>query len=572
MKRSNNKNIRDDTAYLYERISRDDDLVGDSYSIANQKKLLIKAAKEKGYSKIVHFCDDGISGVTMNRPEFQKMLHQLEMGMASAVFVKDLSRLGRNYLEVGRLTEEFFPEHDVRLVAVSDNIDTCDGDDELAPIKNLFNEWYARDISRKRRASNKIKGNSGIPLGPPPYGYMKNPDNPSMWIVDEEAAAVVRRVVSLRFDGYGPEQIAQILTENKILCPTAYAVSKGISRAWRRTNPDPYFWKSQTVAKMFTQQEYCGDIVNFKTYSKSYKNQKRYRNDPENMSIFRDVNTPIIDRETFEKLQELVSRGTRKRPTTFDPPNIFAGMVRCADCGKNLHYHFNQRNHDIKYFNCPSYNMGKRKTCFNPHYIRVDFLEQIVLSEIRRLTRFACHYEDVFTKAVADYSQKAMETEQRVRQSELKALVARDKELDMLFEKIYEDNATGKISDERFKKLAEKYEDEQQSISERIDELKKRYDEVASRVANTDTFLQAVRKYTRIRKLTPRVLTELIDHIDIHEPEMVAGSRKQRIIIYYNCIGAIDIPEEVAIPLPQISVNTRKGVTVTYEPSQSAAG
>ena len=572
MKRSNNKNIRDDTAYLYERISRDDDLVGDSYSIANQKKLLIKAAKEKGYSKIVHFCDDGISGVTMNRPEFQKMLHQLEMGMASAVFVKDLSRLGRNYLEVGRLTEEFFPEHDVRLVAVSDNIDTCDGDDELAPIKNLFNEWYARDISRKRRASNKIKGNSGIPLGPPPYGYMKNPDNPSMWIVDEEAAAVVRRVVSLRFDGYGPEQIAQILTENKILCPTAYAVSKGISRAWRRTNPDPYFWKSQTVAKMFTQQEYCGDIVNFKTYSKSYKNQKRYRNDPENMSIFRDVNTPIIDRETFEKLQELVSRGTRKRPTTFDPPNIFAGMVRCADCGKNLHYHFNQRNHDIKYFNCPSYNMGKRKTCFNPHYIRVDFLEQIVLSEIRRLTRFACHYEDVFTKAVADYSQKAMETEQRVRQSELKALVARDKELDMLFEKIYEDNATGKISDERFKKLAEKYEDEQQSISERIDELKKRYDEAASRVANTDTFLQAVRKYTRIRKLTPRVLTELIDHIDIHEPEMIAGSRKQRIVIYYNCIGAIDIPEEAAIPLPQISVNTRKGVTVTYEPSQSAAG
>ena len=218
MKRSNNKNIRDDTAYLYERISRDDDLVGDSYSIANQKKLLIKAAKEKGYSKIVHFCDDGISGVTMNRPEFQKMLHQLEMGMASAVFVKDLSRLGRNYLEVGRLTEEVFPEHDVRLVAVSDNIDTCDGDDELAPIKNLFNEWYARDISRKRRASNKIQGNSGIPLGPPPYGYMKNPDNPSMWIVDEEAAAVVRRVVSLRFDGYGPEQIAQILTENKIVC------------------------------------------------------------------------------------------------------------------------------------------------------------------------------------------------------------------------------------------------------------------------------------------------------------------------------------------------------------------
>lgn len=571
MKRSNSKNILNETAFLYERISRDDDLVGDSYSISNQKKLLIRAAKEKGYTKLVHFCDDGISGVTMNRPEFQKMLRQLEMGMASAVFVKDLSRLGRNYLEVGKLTEEFFPEHNIRLVAVSDNIDSAEGEDELAPIKNLFNEWYARDISKKRRASNKIKGNSGIPLGPPPYGYMKDPNEPTKWIIDEEAAAVVRRIVSLRFDGFGPEQIAQILTENQILCPLEYAAAKGNRKANRRTNPNPYFWKSQTVARMLSLEEYCGDVINFKTYSKSYKNKRRLVNDPENMSVFRDVHPPIIDRETFAKLKALMEQGTRKRPTNFDPPNMFSGMLRCADCGKNLHYHFNQRNHDIKYFNCPSYNMGKRKTCFNPHYIRLDFLEEIVMSEIKRLTRFACHHEDTFTKVVADYTQKAMESEQRVRQGELKALMTRDKELDVLFERIYEDNVAGKISDERFRKLGAKYEEEQKTIEERIDELKRRFDETACRVANTDLFLEAVRKYTRIRKLTPRILTELIDHIDVHEPQMVNGSRIQRIVIYYNCIGAIEIPDEVAIPLPQISVNTRRGVTVTYEPVKSVA-
>lgn len=315
--------------------------------------------------------------LTMKRPEFQEMLRQLSLGMATAVFVKDLSRLGRNYLEVGRLTEEFFAEYDVRLVAVSDNIDTFEGEDELAPIKNLFNEWYARDISKKRRTSNRIKGNSGIPLGTPPYGYMKDPDDPTRWIIDEEAAAVVRRIVSLRFDGYGPEQIAQILTDNQILCPLEYAAAKGIRKANRRTNSDPFFWKSQTIAKMLVQQEYCGDVINFKTYSKSYKNKKRYVSEPEDMAIFRNRHAAIIDRDTFEKLQALVTRGSRKKPTQFDPPNMFAGIVRCADCGKNLHYHFNQKNHDIKYFNCPSYNMGKRKTCFDPHYIRVDFLSRL---------------------------------------------------------------------------------------------------------------------------------------------------------------------------------------------------
>lgn len=564
MARSSKKHKREDTAFLYTRISRDDDLVGDSYSISNQKKLLAKAAKDLGYTNLVYFCDDGVSGVTMNRPDFVEMIKQLELGKAAAVFVKDLSRLGRNYIEVGRLTEEFFPEHDIRLVAVSDGIDTCEGESEFAPIKNLFNEWYARDISKKRRISYKIKGNSGIPIGPPPYGYILRPDGSGLWDIDEDAAAVLRKIASLRLDGLGTNQIAEWLTEHKILTPVAYKKLKGQTTR-HKPNENPYLWKNASIYKLLTMQEYCGDVINFKTYSKSYKNKKRHPNDPENMVIFRDVNPAIWSRDTFERLQTL-SEGTRKRKPKEGEQNMFAGFLKCADCGRNLNYHFNQRNHDIKYFNCPGYNQGKRKICQSTHYIRVDFLEQVVLSEIRRLTRFACRHEDAFTTAVADYSKKAMEMDQRVRESELRALMARDNELDLLFEKIYEDNALGKISDERFKKLADKYEEEQQSISDRISELKQKFDEATSKVANTDTFLAAVRKYTKIKKLTPRILAELIDHIEVHQAEIVEGGQTQRIVIVYNCIGAIEIPEEVNIPLPQITMKTRQGVAVTYDP------
>ena len=265
MKQSNNKKSRDVTAFLYERLSRDDNLEGESYSIGNQKKLLTKVAKEKGYTNLVHFLDDGISGVTMDRPGFVEMIQQLEQGKAAAVFVKDLSRLGRNYIEVGRLTEEFFPEHDIRLVAVSDNIDTAEGDNELAPIRNLFNEWYARDISKKRRISNKIKGNAGEPMGQPPYGYMKDPDNPKHWIVDDDAAQVVKRIYGMTLDGMGTEQIAAQLEREEILTPRAYWLKKGVKRPGKGKQQPPTKWNSSTITKILSLQEYCGDILNFKT-------------------------------------------------------------------------------------------------------------------------------------------------------------------------------------------------------------------------------------------------------------------------------------------------------------------
>ena len=387
MRQSNNKKSRDVTAFLYERLSRDDNLEGESYSIGNQKKLLTKVAKEKGYTNLVHFLDDGISGVTMDRPGFVEMIRQLEQGRAAAVFVKDLSRLGRNYIEVGRLTEEFFPEHDIRLVAVSDNIDTAEGENELAPIRNLFNEWYARDISKKRRISNKIKGNAGEPMGQPPYGYIKDPDNPKRWIVDDEAAQVVRRIYSMTLEGYGTEQIATQLKRDEILTPRAYWLKKGIKRPGKGKQQPATKWNSSTVTKILSLQEYCGDILNFKTYSKSYKNKKRLENDRENWVIFKDVHEPIIERSVFEQVQQ--KRGKiRKRRTNEGEHNMFSGLLVCADCGSNLHFHFNQGNPEIKYFNCSNYR-GNRGSCTSTHYIRVDFLEQVVLGEIRRLTKFA---------------------------------------------------------------------------------------------------------------------------------------------------------------------------------------
>ena len=563
MKQSNNnKKSRDVTAFLYERLSRDDNMDGESYSIGNQKKLLTKVAKEKGYTNLVHFFDDGISGVTMDRPGFADMIQQLEQGKAAAVFVKDLSRLGRNYIEVGRLTEEFFPNHDIRLVAVSDNIDTDEGENELAPIRNLFNEWYARDISKKRRISNKIKGNAGEPMGQPPYGYIKDPENPKRWIVDEEAAQVVRRIYRMTLEGVGTEQIAAKLEEDGILTPRAYWHSKGINRPGKVKDLPPTHWNSSSVIKMLSVQEYCGDILNFKTYSKSYKNKKRLENDRENWAIFKDVHEPIIERAVFEQVQQ--KRGKmRKRQAKDGERSMFSGLLVCADCGSNLHFHFNQGNPEIKYFNCSNYK-GNRGTCGSTHYVRVDFLEQVVLGEIRRLTKYAGLYEDDFLKEVIGHSRQAEETERRLKEKELKSLLARDDELDGLFERIYEDNVSGKLSDDRFAKMSRRYEEEQKELSEKIKKLRSEIEKQNSRAASTDMFVSIVRKYTRARKLTPRMLNELVEKIEVYNAEKIDGEWVQRLRIHYNCVGEMNIPNEPELPIPAVTVNTRKGVFVSY--------
>ena len=504
----------------------------------------------------------------MDRPGFVEMICQLEQGKAAAVFVKDLSRLGRNYIEVGRLTEEFFPDHDIRLVAVSDNIDTAEGENELAPIRNLFNEWYARDISKKRRISNKIKGNAGEPMGQPPYGYIKDPNDPKHWIVDDEAAQVVRRVYSMTLEGFGTEQIATQLEKDGVLTPRAYWLTKGIKRPGKGKQQPPTKWNSSTITKILSLQEYCGDILNFKTYSKSYKNKKRIDNDRENWVVFQDVHEAIIERAVYEQVQQ--KRGKiRKRRTNNGEHNMFSGLLVCADCGSNLHFHFNQGNPEIKYFNCSNYK-GNRGTCTSTHYVRVDFLEEVVLGEIRRLTKFASLYEDEFVKAVIGHSQQAEQTDRKLKEKELKTLLARDEELDGLFERIYEDNVSGKLSDDRFAKMSRRYEDEQKELAEKIKKLRSEIEKQSSRSMTTDMFIGLVRKYTRARKLTPRMLNELIEKIEVFNAEKIDGVWEQRLRIHYNCVGTIEIPTVLPLPIPEVSVNTRKGVVVNYAPCELA--
>ena len=557
------------TAALYCRLSRDDNMDSESNSIQNQRKILQKAAKDKGYTDTVFFVDDGITGTTMKRPGFQKMLTAIEAGYISAVFVKDLSRLGRNYIEVGKLTEEFFPLHDIRLVAVSDGVDSDEGEDDFTPFKNIMNEYYAKDISKKRRIVNKMKGNAGVPLSPPPYGYIKNPNNPRFWVVEPEAAEVVRRIYRMALEGYGLAEIAARLAADGVVNPTYYWRSRGTSRGGSKSTVEPTKWGHTTVKKILTLQEYCGDVINFKSYSKSYKMKKRIENPEENRAIFLNVHEAIIDRQTWEKVQALQKGTRRKKPTVTQEPSVFSGLLKCPECGGNLNFHFNQNNHDIKFFSCQNHNSGYRK-CSKTHYIRLDFLEQVVLYEVKRLACFASEYENDFIKAMIGRSAKVAENTALRKQRELDALTARDRELDMLFERLYEDNVAGKIDDARFAKMSKRYEQEQGENAKKIKALRLELKKDESKRMDIDDFLETVRRYTDAATITKRMVAELIDHIEVYHAEKQDGITNQRVVIHYNCIGAFDVPDRRKIPEADIIMETRKGVALSYAPEQVA--
>lgn len=557
------------TAALYCRLSRDDNMDTESNSIQNQKKLLQKVAREKGYTDTLFFVDDGITGTTMKRPGFQKMLTAIEAGYISTVFVKDLSRLGRNYIEVGKLTEEFFPQYDVRLVAVSDGVDSDEGDNEFTPFRNIMNEWYAKDISKKRKIVNKMKGNAGIPLSQPPYGYIKNPDDPRFWVVDSKAADVVRRIYDMALEGYGLAEIANALGRDGIVNPTYYWRSKGVNRSGSKSTLEPTKWGHTTVKKILTLQEYCGDVINFKSYSKSYKMKRRIQNPEENQAIFLNVHEPIIDRVTWEKVQSLQKGTWRKKPTVTQEPSVFSGRLKCPECGGNLNFHFNQKNHDIKFFSCQNHNSGLRK-CSATHYIRLDFLEQVVLYEVNRLAAFANEYEHDFVKAMLGRSAKVAENDRARKQRELNSLLARDKELDMLFERLYEDNVAGKIDDARFARMSKRYEQEQGEISAKVKALRLELKKAEGQQLDMEGFLETVRRYTHVTKITQRMVSELIDHIDVYHAEKQDGVTNQQVVIHYNCIGAFEVPDRRKIPEADIIMETRKGVAVSYAPAQIA--
>ena len=565
LKRSDNKTIHG-TAALYCRLSRDDNMDSESNSIQNQKKILQKAAKDKGYTDTIFFVDDGITGTTMKRPGFQKMIAAIEAGYISAVFVKDLSRLGQNYIEVGKLTEEFFPLHDVRLVAVSDGVDSDEGEDDFTPFKNIMNEYYAKDISKKRRIVNKMKGNAGIPLSPPPYGYIKNPDDPRFWVIDPEASEVVRRIYRMALDGYGLAETAAALGADGIVNPTYYWRSRGTSRGGSKSTVEPTKWGHTTIKKILTTQEYCGDVINFKSYSKSYKMKRRIENPEENRAIFLNVHEPIIDRPTWEKVQALKAGTRRKRPTVTREPSVFSGYLKCPECGGNLNFHFNQGNHDIKFFSCQNHNSGLRK-CSSTHYIRLDFLEQVVLYEVHRLACFANEYENDFIKAMVGRSAKVAENDRVRKKRELDGLLARDGELDMLFERLYEDNVSGKIDDVRFAKMSKRYEQEQGENAKKIKALQLELKKLEDKQMNVDTFLETVRRYTDATTITKRMVAELIQYIEVYPAVKEDGITNQRVTIHYNCIGAFEVPDRRKIPERDILLETRKGVALSYAPA-----
>ena len=412
-----------------------------------------------------------------------------------------------------------------------------------------------------------VKGNAGEPLSPPPYGYTKDP-NGKGWIVDEEAAAVVRRIFKMTLEGLGTEQIAVTLTNERILTPTFYWHEKGIRKARRLPDREPHKWNNSTVITILSRQEYCGDVLNFKTYAKSFKLKKRIKNDEADMAIFKDMHEPIVDRAVWERIRD--KRGkVRKRKTSEGEKNMFSGFLVCADCGSNLWYHFNQKNHEIKYFNCSSYNTH-RGNCPTSHHIRVDFLEQVILQEIRRLTKFAKHYEDEFAELVMGHSKHNDVSYRKNKQKELYAMNARDRELDNLFNRMYEDNASGKIDDERFARMSKQYSLEQKNLAEKIKMISAELEKQTDKAMTRDMFISTVRKYTRAKKLSELMLNELIERIEVYHAEKVDGVHRQKLTIHYNCIGSIEIPNVFPLPQPDIQFLARKGVVVSYSPSQIA--
>lgn len=522
---------------LYCRLSQDDKQEGDSNSIINQKKILKKYAMDKGYTNIRFYIDDGISGTTFNRPGFQSMIADVEAGKVKRVIVKDMSRLGRDYLQVGMYTEIFFPEHDVHFIAVNDGVDSNQEDNEFTPFRNIINEWYAKDTSKKIRAVKRSKGMAGEHIGShPPYGYMKNPENKKEWIVDEEAAEVVREIFRLCVSGYGPTQIAHILTERKILCPTYYALEKG-GKPRTALPADKFAWNGPVVAKILDRMDYLGHTVNFKTHVKSYKVHKTIHNSPDQWKVFEGTHEAIIDKETFEIVQKI--RAGKRRPTRMGEMPMFSGLLYCADCGRKLSFHRKADEPAEKHhYLCENYRSNTANCTM--HYIRNVVVERIVLENLKEVIRYVSDYEDDFVRMVMDADMKQKNRELAQQKRRLAEIQKRIGELDTIFQRIYEDNIIGKLSDERFMKMSKGYEDEQRTLQAEADTIQNELQREEKKSVDVKRFLAVVKKYTDLTELTPEILREFVDRIIIHAPDKSSGRRLQEIEIIYNHIGEFD--------------------------------
>ena len=546
---------------LYERLSRDDELAGDSNSIVNQKSYLQSYADQHGFSNCVHYTDDGWSGGNFDRPAWKELVEDIEAGKVATVLVKDMSRIGRDYLQTGYFTEVLFRQHDVRFIAIANNVNSNDpGSNEFTPFMNIMNEWYLRDQSRKMRTAIRIKGTSGKPTGNhAPYGYKKDPEDKDHWLIDEEAAAVVRRIFHLSIEGYGPSEIATILTKDKVESPGYYLAQRNRGTMQHRIDPErKYDWYGGTVLVMLGKQEYMGHTVNFRSHKPSYKSKKIKWNDPSEWVIYENTHEPIVDPETWQLAQH--KKGTKTRIDTTGLANPLTGFVYCADCGEKMYNSRHRRNPnddsgglDADSYNCSTYSRTRSretKVCCN-HYISTKAIRTLLLDAIRTICQRAVADPEAFARQMRAEAQIQHDAAAK----ELKKNLARDRkrctELDALFQKLYESYATGKITEKRFEMMAANYEAEQAELEQRIADGQQELDKYRQDEVRIDKFLELTKKYTDFTELTTPMIKEFVEKIVVHAPDRSSGQRIQQVDIYLNYIGKYDIPDEVEELTPE---------------------
>ena len=528
---------------LYCRLSRDDEQDGLSGSIKNQQTILEKYAQENGFQNTRVFIDDGWSGTNFARPAFTEIMELAEKGLIGTLIVKDHSRLGRNRLIVGQLLEEGFDSLGVRYIAIMDNIDTAKGISDLVPMQDLFNEWHAKNTSQKVRNVFKSKGMSGAPLTTnPPFGYLKDPESKNGWIIDEAAAKTVRQIFAWCVDGLGPTQIAKRLKTAKVPTPTEHW--SNIGRNCSKPPAIPYNWCSATVADILSKQEYCGDTVNFRSTTKSFDNKKKIERPPEEWQIFKDTHPAIIDRETFALVQEL--RKHRRRPTKSGIVSPFSGLLYCADCGEKLYYSVsNNYKREQAYFFCSSYR--KNSEVCSAHYIREKVVEQIVLESMQRILLNVQVFEKEFARKQMDCYTEDKKKQLAAKRRELSKAKKRIAEIDTLIQRIYEDNASGKLSDERYATLSLSYEEEQKTLKAAIPKMQVYLEDETNKTESLQRFIQKVKQITELKALTPELIHEFVDKIVVYAPRYLDGKRVQLLDIYYSGVGILHelTPEEM---------------------------
>ena len=528
---------------LYPRLSHEDELAGESNSISNQKRILETYARQNGFSNLKWYTDDGYSGANFQRPGYQAMLADIEAGKVGTVIVKDMSRLGRNYLQVGMYTEMIFPQKNVRFIAINDGVDSAQGENDFAPLRNIFNEWLVRDTSKKIKAVKRSKGMSGKPItSKPVYGYLM--DEEENFIIDEEAAPVVRQIYSLCLAGNGPTKIARMLTEQQI--PTPGTLEYRRTGSTRRYHPGyECKWATNTVVHLLENREYTGCLVNFKTEKVSYKLKHSVENPPEKQAVFENHHEPIIDRETWERVQEL--RKQRKRPNRYDEVGLFSGILFCADCGSVMYqqrYQTDKRKQDC--YICGSYK--KRTADCTAHFIRTELLTAGVTENLRKITSYAAKHEARFMKLLVEQNEDGGRRRNAARKKELETAQKRISELSAIFKRLYEDSVTGRISDERFSELSADYEAEQKELKERAAGLQAELSKSQEAAENAEKFMKVVRRHTSFEELTPTLLREFVEKIVIHESVALDGKRRgklrrQEIEIYYSFVGKVELPD-----------------------------